>query len=140
MTTLADLFRARYLAAGVDFASVRLHCAGLPGDDTDRACRALRARAFTTGQDIYFAAGAFRPDTRDGRWLLAHEVAHVVQQAAGRAAPGSGPVAPGASRNAQPLTSRIGSTTDSPTTSSSPFRARTVTVRLAQGQPSDTYR
>jgi hypothetical protein len=78
--TLADLFRRRYLATGADFASIRVHYAGA---DVDRACRALGARAFTVGSDIYFAAGAFRPGTRDGLWLLAHEVAHVVQQSAG---------------------------------------------------------
>jgi Domain of unknown function (DUF4157) len=80
LATLADLFRGRYLADGVDFASIRVHHAGA---DVARACRALDARAFTVGSDIYFAAGTFRPDTRDGLWLLAHEVAHVVQQSAG---------------------------------------------------------
>ena len=49
----------------------------------DLACRAVGARAFTVGTDIYFAAGAFRPGTRDGLWLLAHEVAHVLQQSLG---------------------------------------------------------
>jgi hypothetical protein len=87
LPTLADIFHALYRADGVDFGAIRVHPAGTPGDDTDRACRALQARAFTVDQDIYFAAGAFRPETRDGRWLLAHEVAHVVQQTAGRAAP-----------------------------------------------------
>jgi hypothetical protein len=80
LPTLADLFRGRYLGGGADFASIRVHCAGA---DVDRACRALGARAFTVGSDIYFAAGAFRPDRRDGVWLLAHEVAHVVQQSGG---------------------------------------------------------
>ena len=79
MPTLADLFRERYLGAGVDFAAIRVH----PGGAADQACRALGARAFTVGTNIYFADGAFRPDTRDGLWLLAHEVAHVVQQASG---------------------------------------------------------
>ena len=94
MPTLADLFRARYLGGGADFASVRVHYAGA---DVDRACRALGARAFTVGSDIYFAAGAFRPDRRDGLWLLAHEVAHVVQQSAGlvRAPDGVGAVPAG---------------------------------------------
>jgi Domain of unknown function (DUF4157) len=82
LPTLADLFLRHYLAAGVDFAAVRVHHGGA---GTDRACRALRARAFTVGTDIYFASGAFQPGTRDGLWLLAHEVAHVVQQAAGPA-------------------------------------------------------
>jgi hypothetical protein len=104
LPTLADLFRAHYLAPDVDFGAVRLHHASAAAD---RACRTLGARAFTTGQDIYFAAGAFQPGTRAGLRLLAHEVAHVVQQAAGwpgaapdggssrlRSAGNSGPLAP----------------------------------------------
>ena len=82
MPKLADLFRARYRADGIDFDSIRLHHGGA-GAYTDLACRAVGARAFTVGTDIYFAAGAFRPRTRDGLWLLAHEVAHVVQQSLG---------------------------------------------------------
>jgi hypothetical protein len=77
---LADLFRAHYLADGVDFDSIRVHHCDVAGVGGDLACRALGARAFTVGTDIYFAAGEFRPDTRDSLWLLAHEVAHVVQQ------------------------------------------------------------
>jgi hypothetical protein len=80
---LADLFRGHYLADGVDFGSILVHYTDTAGAGTDLACRALGARAFTVGRDIYFAAGEFRPGTRDGLWLLAHEVAHVVQQAAG---------------------------------------------------------
>jgi uncharacterized protein DUF4157 len=77
---LADVFRGHYLADGIDFDSIRVHHAGA---DADLACRTLGARAFTVGSDIYFAAGEFRPGTRDGLWLLAHEVAHVVQQSVG---------------------------------------------------------
>jgi Domain of unknown function (DUF4157) len=88
---LADVFRGHYLADGIDFDSIRVHHAGA---GADLACRALGARAFTVGADIYFAAGEFRPGTRDGLWLLAHEVAHVVQQSAGlvRAPRGGSPV------------------------------------------------
>jgi hypothetical protein len=82
MPTLADLFRGHYRAGGVDFDSIRVHRTDTPGSGTDRACRAVGARAFTVGTDIYFAAGQFRPGTRDGLWLLAHEVAHVAQQSA----------------------------------------------------------
>ena len=82
MPTLADLFSRRF-GAGVDFGAVRVHHGGAA---TDAACRALGARAFTVGTDIYFAAGAFQPATADGLWLLAHEVAHVAQQATGLAA------------------------------------------------------
>ena len=48
-----------------------------------RAADALDARAFTVGSSIWFGAGEYRPDTSDGRRLLAHEVAHTVQQAGG---------------------------------------------------------
>ena len=80
--TLADLFGTYYLTdrGDVDFSSIRVHYAG-----ADRACRAVHATAFTVGSDIYFADGAFTPHTRAGLWLLAHEVAHVVQQSVGTA-------------------------------------------------------
>ena len=61
---------------GHDFARVRIH--------TDRSAaasaRALGARAYTVGRDVVFAEGEYRPQTTAGRWLLAHELAHVVQQ------------------------------------------------------------
>ena len=66
MPTLADLFRGHYRAGGVDFDSIRVHRTDTPGSGTARACRAVGARAFTVGTDIYFAAGQFRPGTRDG--------------------------------------------------------------------------
>jgi hypothetical protein len=97
LPTLADLFRGRYRGAGIDFDSVRVHRTDTPGTGADLACRALGARAFTVGNDIYFAAGQFRPGTRDGLWLLAHEVAHVVQQAGAPARP-AGPTVAAAPR------------------------------------------
>jgi hypothetical protein len=51
--------------------------------------RAVSARAFTLGSDIFFGAGEYRPETAGGRELLAHELAHVVQQ---RGAPSTGPL------------------------------------------------
>ncbi len=51
--------------------------------------RAVSARAFTVGRDIFFGAGEYRPDAAGGRELLAHELAHVVQQ---RGAPSTGPL------------------------------------------------
>jgi hypothetical protein len=80
LPTLADLFGRYYLVnpGGVDFSSIRVHYVG-----ADRECRAVHASAFTVGSDIYFADGAFTPHTRAGLWLLAHEVAHVIQQSAG---------------------------------------------------------
>ena len=39
------------------------------------------ADAFASGNHIYFAAGQFAPHAEHGRTLIAHEVAHVLQQA-----------------------------------------------------------
>ncbi len=61
---------------GLDLDAVRVH------DDSAAAAdaRSLGARAFTLGTDIRFAAGEYRPDSQDGRALLAHELAHVALQ------------------------------------------------------------
>ena len=77
MATFADLFKTRYLTGGrgVEFSSIRLHYRGV-----DEICRAFGATALTVGSDIYFRQGAFAPHTAEGLRLLAHEVAHVVQQ------------------------------------------------------------
>ena len=49
----------------------------------DNAARRIDALAFTRGSDIYFRSGAFDPTSETGRHLLAHELAHVVQQRPG---------------------------------------------------------
>jgi hypothetical protein len=70
---------------GHDFANVRVH-------DDARAARsavAVHALAYTVGSDIAFGAGRFAPATREGEHLLAHELAHVVQQTRGAAVPGA---------------------------------------------------
>jgi hypothetical protein len=59
---------------------VRIHRDAEAGDMS----RSISARAFATGRDIYFAPGEYRPDSMEGRRVLAHELAHVVQQSAGR--------------------------------------------------------
>jgi hypothetical protein len=63
-----------------DFSAVRVRT-----DAT--ATRALRADAYAVGPDIVFAPNRFAPTTPAGRGLLAHELAHVVQQRLGTAAP-----------------------------------------------------
>jgi hypothetical protein len=52
-----------------------------------KAARDVNARAFTTGSRIYFAEGEYQPETAPGRELIAHELAHVVQQRSGAAGP-----------------------------------------------------
>jgi outer membrane protein OmpA-like peptidoglycan-associated protein len=66
---------------GADLSEVRVHT----GPESAEAAAAVGARAYATGQDIHFAAGAYQPDDPFGMHLLAHEVAHTVQQAGGPA-------------------------------------------------------
>jgi len=61
---------------GANFSGVRVHTDG----QADSLSRTLNARAFTTGQDIFFRQGAYEPGSSVGRELLAHELTHVVQQ------------------------------------------------------------
>ncbi|MCW5609381.1 MAG: DUF4157 domain-containing protein [Rubrivivax sp.] len=70
--------RARFAPLlGSDFGAVRLHHDAA----SDAAARGVGARAFTVGQHVHFAAGEYRPQTKDGLHLLAHELSHTVQQA-----------------------------------------------------------
>ena len=59
-----------------DFSGVRIHL----DTDADTLNRAINARAFTTGQDIFFSQGAYKPGNLVGRELIAHELTHIVQQ------------------------------------------------------------
>jgi hypothetical protein len=63
-------------AFGADFGGVRIHT-DARADDLNRA---LSAKAFTTGQDVFFRSGEYNPGSSSGRELLAHELTHVVQQ------------------------------------------------------------
>ncbi len=69
---------------GADLGAVRVH----RGPAAAGLARDLAARAVTVGDDVAFAAGAYRPESATGLALLAHEVAHTLQQ---RGA--SGPIA-----------------------------------------------
>jgi hypothetical protein len=60
-----------------DFSAVRVHADA----DAAASARAVAAKAYTLGQDVVFAAGRYEPGSSEGRRLLAHELAHVVQQA-----------------------------------------------------------
>ena len=59
-----------------DFSNVRIHA----DVSSALAADALNAKAFTHGRDIYFASGHYVQDTMEGRRLLAHELAHTIQQ------------------------------------------------------------
>lgn len=75
---------------GHDFGDVRIHA----DDRAGGVAEALAAEAFTVGSDVVFARGRYAPASSDGRRLLAHELAHVVQQSA------DGPLAPAVQRQA----------------------------------------
>lgn len=77
----ADLRERFEGSLGADLSSVRVHT----GEDSAVASQAVGARAYTMGNDIHFGAGQYRPDDPFGMHLLAHEVAHTVQQSAGPA-------------------------------------------------------
>lgn len=63
-------------AFGADFSGVRVHT----GAHSDALNDAVQAKAFTTGQDVFFRSGEFNPGSSAGKELLAHELTHVVQQ------------------------------------------------------------
>jgi len=61
---------------GHDFSTVRVHSDAA----AEQSARDVNAHAYTVGHDIVFGAGQFGPGTREGQRLIAHELAHVVQQ------------------------------------------------------------
>ena len=69
-------FESRF---GHDFGKVQVHS----GTSAEQSARDVRAHAYTVGHNIVFGAGQFSPETNDGKRLLAHELAHVVQQTEG---------------------------------------------------------
>ncbi len=61
---------------GRDLSQVRVHSDSRAATTSRR----LDARALTHGRDIFFGAGKYQPETTSGKYLLAHELTHVVQQ------------------------------------------------------------
>jgi hypothetical protein len=61
---------------GRDFFDVRIHSDAR----AQASARDIHAHAYTVDRHIVFGAGRFAPSTREGRHLIAHEIAHVVQQ------------------------------------------------------------
>ena len=61
---------------GANFSNVKIHT----GPTSVQMSRELGAKAFTVGNDIHFNQGQYSPGTAKGRHLMAHELAHVMQQ------------------------------------------------------------
>jgi hypothetical protein len=82
--TLRAAFEPRF---GLDFSHVRIHTSS----EAAASARSINALAYTAGSNIVFDAGQFSPQTSQGQRLLAHELAHVMQQEPpGQDRPGSG--------------------------------------------------
>ncbi len=61
---------------GYDFTKVKVHT----DKNAETLNEQLRAQAFTYKGEIYFNKDKFNPATEQGKWLLAHELTHVIQQ------------------------------------------------------------
>ncbi|MAZ28350.1 MAG: hypothetical protein CL868_14905 [Cytophagaceae bacterium] len=111
---------------GTDLSGVRIH----DGSTAAQMNQQLGAKAFTNGSDIYFNQGNFKPGTREGDTLLAHELTHTIQQ---------GAVAP----NAQPqqagenLAKTANATTQSPSSNNElpSGESQTATSTMADTTP-----
>jgi len=81
---LPPYLRTRMEAAfGRDLGEVRFH-----NDDQAHAeAASLHAKAFTVGEHVVFGAQRYAPESREGTRLIAHELAHVIQQRQGGPAP-----------------------------------------------------
>jgi hypothetical protein len=66
---------------GRNFEDVRVHT------DAKAAvsAKSINALAYTAGSDVVFGAGQYKPSTAEGRRIITHELAHVIQQGGGRA-------------------------------------------------------
>jgi hypothetical protein len=70
---------------GHNFSNVRVHADAIAAE----SARALHANAYATGSHLVFGAGKYDLSTEHGRTLIAHELAHVVQQSYGPASCGT---------------------------------------------------
>ncbi|MEA5487729.1 MULTISPECIES: DUF4157 domain-containing protein [Pseudanabaena] len=70
-------------AMGADFSGVKVHT----DSQSDQLNKSIQAKAFTTGQDVFFRQGAYDPSSQGGQELIAHELTHVVQQNANTVQP-----------------------------------------------------
>jgi hypothetical protein len=119
---------------GWSFSQVQVHTDGKAAE----SARAMNAQAYTVGQDLVFGAGQYAPNTRTGRRLLAHELAHVVQQARGGMSATS-PMPDSALESAADQTASAisqGSERVAVTGASAPGLARQSTLRTPARNPS----
>lgn len=87
-TTTRAFFEPRF---GYDLSGVRVHA----NADAEQSARDVTAHAYTMGHNVVFGGSQDALQTSRGRWLLAHELAHVVQQTAAKSPPSLLQRAPG---------------------------------------------
>ena len=61
---------------GHDFGKIRIHT----DEKAEQSAKAVNAAAYAVGRHVAFASGQYKPGTKAGQWLIAHELSHVVQQ------------------------------------------------------------
>lgn len=71
-----DVREEMELKMNASFRQVRIHT----DEEAQQLCEDIRAQAFTRGNHIYFNEGKYQPHTASGKFLLAHELTHVLQQ------------------------------------------------------------
>jgi hypothetical protein len=64
---------------GADLTNVRVHA----DNHAAESAQSINALAYTLGRDVFFAHGQYAPETTEGRRIIAHELAHVLQQKEG---------------------------------------------------------
>jgi hypothetical protein len=84
---------------GADFSGVRIHTS----ESSAKLNNELSAQAFTVGNDVFFSRGAYQPQSREGRELIAHELTHTIQQGAAPQRAADSPVAMRVDRQVQRL-------------------------------------
>lgn len=98
---------------GHDLSDVRVHT----DSNAHELNEAVRARAFTTGDDVFFTQGTYDPGSSSGQELLAHELTHVVQQRTGASGLDAGEVsdpADPAEQHAEAMGRTVASQTSGP--------------------------
>jgi hypothetical protein len=88
---------------GADFSGVRIHT----GERAAQLSRQVSAQAFTVGNQIFFGKDQFRPETHEGKALIAHELTHTIQQGSvqqGGAAAQGGAAQPGTVQRREDVT------------------------------------
>lgn len=126
---------------GHGFGRVRVHA----DERAAESARAVRALAYTAGQHIIFGARQYAPASRQGRRLLGHELAHVVQQGSSSASPkGIGPPSDHNEREADSAAANVSAGQDATVESTTPapllqrqqdFRLTPPTLSLPPRRP-----